>query len=286
MHWVVVISSKLSSTFLFLSLALISSACEKQISKGDELTQAERDYLRQRAALKCIEQTNSDYKSFERSTNDTMLGLERNQTWKYEYKKDNVVVETSYLYVWKVSPPHVYFRLRITEEGSTTNKFYKFDTSSNIDMIRNLQKKRCDKSLDISDSSNSISVRIEEARTRIDDENLSEGEIDYRIPNTYPPFFGNLNRKKTVRTLDNDEKVTKTETFDYVFSTNASTTQPTSYTDPSIVNRKFCIPTFTNPVPPATLNVYDFPFKEQCSATGPDANGDSIPDFDPVELTI
>jgi len=256
-------------------MTLLSGACEKQIQKGDELTQQERDYLRQRAAQKCIEQTNDTYKTYERATNDTMLGFERNQTWKIEYKKDNVVVETSYLYVWKVSPPDVYFRLRQTENGTTTNKFYKFNTLSNMDMVRNLQKKRCAKSMDISDSGSSINVRIEDPRVRIDDETLNEGEMDYRLTTAYPPFFGNLNRKKTLRTLDNDEKVTKTETFEYVFSTNAVTTQPISYTD--VANRTFCVPTFTSPIPPETLNVYDFPFKESCSLTG-------TPEFDPTEL--
>jgi hypothetical protein len=255
----------------------LSAACEKQVQVGDELTQAERDYLRQRAAQKCIEQTNDTFKSYERSTNDTMLAHERNQTWKIEYKKDSTVVETFYLYVWKVSPPHVYYRLRQTESGTTVNKFYKFDTFANIDMVRNLQKKSCAKSMEISSNSGAISIQIDDPRVRIDNDSLSEGEVDYRLTTAYPPFLGNLNRKKTVRTLDNDEKVTKTETFDYVFSTNTATTQPTSYTDTSIVNRSFCVPTFTSPIPPETMNVYDFPFKESCSSG-------ATPEFDPSEL--
>ncbi len=262
------------------------SACNENIAHGDKLTQAERDYLRTIAAAKCIAESDSAFKSLENASNNNMLNMVRNQTWKFEYKKDSTVIETSYLYVWKVSPPNVYFRLSLTEAGITTNKFIKIDTSSNVDMWRSIQTKACNKTYTIT-GSGSKNVNIEVARTRVDTLTLTESETDYRIVTNYPAYFGNLNRLMTKRTLDNKEVVTKTEKFDYVISTNAETIQPLTYNDATIASRSFCMVKFTPPIAPSTYDTYAFPYELDCATsdidpTKPDANGDALTDFNPV----
>jgi hypothetical protein len=189
---------------------------------------------------------------------------------------ENNVQETSYLYVWKVSPPYVYFRLKLTKAGVDSNEFVKMDTSTNSDMIRNLQKRSCAKTLEITGTT-SLSVRILGSRDRVDNDTQTETETTYRITSDYPAFFGSLNQKRVKKTLNNSGTVTKTENFDYVISSNANTTQPDLYTDSTIKNPKFCVMKGSAPVPPETLDVYAFPFVLDCEA--------DVSDFDPsVEL--
>lgn len=264
------------------------TACQENIARGDKLTPAERAYLRTIAAAKCIAESDSSFKSLENTSNNNMLNMVRDQTWKYEYKKDGAVIETSYLYVWKVSPPNVYFRFNITEAGTTSNKFFKVDTSANIDMWRSIQRKACDKTLTVT-GSGSKTVNIEVAKTRVDTETQVESETDYRILTNYPAYFGNLNRLLTKRTLNNKDVVTKTEKFDYVISTNAATVQPLTYNDATITNRSYCMVKFTAPEAPSTYDTYAIPYVLDCAttdadATKPDANGDGISDFSVAEL--
>lgn len=289
MQLVAVINSKtkISSAVLFISLGMLS-ACNENIAQGDKLSPAERAYLRTLAAAKCVADSDSVYKSLENASNNNMLNMERNQTWKYEYKKDGAVIETSYLYVWKVAPPIVYFRLNLTEAGITSNKFFKVDTSANVDMWRTIQTKSCDKTFTAT-GSGSKTVNIDIPKTRIDTETQTDGENDYRLLPTYPAYFGNLNRLYTKRTLNNKDVVTKTEKFDYVISTNAATVQPLTYNDATITNRSYCMARFTAPVAPSTYDTYAFPFDLDCAttdadATKPDANGDALSDFSVAEL--
>lgn len=276
---------KILNAFILLSMSLTFVACNENIAAGDKLTAAERQFLRDRAAAKCIAASDSSYRELETASNNNMLAFERNQTWKYEYKKDSTIIETSYLYVWKVSPPHVYFRLSITEGVTTTNKFIKLDTSSNIDMFRAFQQKGCAKTLTVTGSS-SRNANIEVARSRVDTETLTESETDYRIVSTYPAYFANLNKLLTKRTLNNSEAVTKTEKYDYTISTNAAAVQPLLYTDATITNKTYCVVKFTAPLPSSSYDTYAFPFDEACTATpdanNPDANADSVADFDPA----
>lgn len=263
-------------------------ACNENVAQGDKLTAAERLFLRQRAAAKCVAASDDRYREIENAMNSNMLNFVRDQTFKYEYKKDTTVIETSYLYVWKVSPPNVYFRLSITEAGVTSNKFIKLDTSSNVDMLRSIQVLECAKvALTTVSGSSSKTVNIDTARVRVDTETLTETETDYRFVSTYPPFFGNLNRLMTKRTYDNKEVVTKTEKFDYVISANAATVQPLTYSDATIINKSYCIAKFTAPVAPSTYDTYAFPFELDCATSDvdpakPDANADGISDFNPV----
>lgn len=219
-----------------------------------------------------------------------MLNSERTNTWKLEYKKDNTVIETSYIYVWKVSSPYVYYRVKLTEAGVVKNQFLKVDTTTNNEMMRNLQEQDCAKTLDVSVGPSSMTVNIDTALATEDATTLVQYEKDYRLVTSYPAYFASLNRKITKKSYNTDEVLQKTEVYDYVFTNSSDTAQPDVYNDTSITNIEYCVISNTTAVLPDTLDNYSFPFTLTCTASdtnGPDGNSDSVEDFDAAtELVI
>jgi hypothetical protein len=284
----VVINSKLFTVSILSLLLLIS--CQEELQKGSDLSDSELDYIRARAAAKCVSESNTDFSDFEDSSNSVMLNSERENTWKLEYKKDNTVIETSYIYVWKVSSPFVYYRIKLTEAGVVKNQFLKVDTTTNDEMMRNLQEQDCAKTLDVAVGPSSMTVNVDSGLATEDSSTLAKYEKDYRLITSYPAYFGSLNRKITKKSYNNSEVLQKTEVFDYVFTNTSDTTLPDTYNDASIVNAEYCVVTNTTAVLPDTLDNYTFPFTLTCTTSdtaGPDGNGDTVEDFDPAtELVI
>jgi hypothetical protein len=284
----VVINSKLFSVSILSLFFLIS--CQEELQKGSDLSASELAYIRARAAAKCVSESNTDFSDFEDSSNSTMLGSDRNTTWMFEYKKDSTVIETSYIFVWKVSSPYVYYRIKLNESGVVKNQFLKVDTTTNNEMMRNLQEQDCAKTLDVSVGPSSMTVNIDTALATEDATTLVKYEKDYRLVTSYPAYFGSVNRKITKKSYNTDEVLQKTEVYDYVFSSSSDTTQPDNYNDASIINAEYCVVTNTTAVLPDTLDNYTFPFTLTCTTSdtnGPDGNGDSVEDFDPItELVI
>lgn len=257
------------------------SSCEETVSGGNKLSQNELDYLRQRATAECIAGSNKRFQDLAKASNDNMLNYVRENTWKYEYKKDSTVIETSHIYVWKVSPPSVYFRIRLSESGTVKNRFVKVDTSSNEDMMRNLQVQLCNKTLNVTGTS-ILNVKIETPKEREDADTLVDTVSNYTVSTAYPTFFSTMNYKKTKKSYNNKEVLQKTEVFEYGLTKISNTAQPASHMDPSIPNREYCVVKYADPTPPSTLDVYQFPFPLKCETSGPvDGNGDGTPDFDP-----
>ena len=283
-----VINSKLFTVSILSLLLLIS--CQEELQKGSDLSDSELDYIRARAAAKCVSESNTDFSDFEDSSNSVMLNSERENTWKLEYKKDNTVIETSYIYVWKVSSPFVYYRIKLTEAGVVKNQFLKVDTTTNDEMMRNLQEQDCAKTLDVAVGPSSMTVNVDSGLATEDSSTLAKYEKDYRLITSYPAYFGSLNRKITKKSYNNSEVLQKTEVFDYVFTNTSDTTLPDTYNDASIVNAEYCVVTNTTAVLPDTLDNYTFPFTLTCTTSdtaGPDGNGDTVEDFDPAtELVI
>jgi hypothetical protein len=284
----VVINSKIFIVSI-LSLLLLYS-CQEELQKGGDLSASELAYIRARAAAKCVSESNTDFSDYEDSSNSTMLNSERTNTWKLEYKKDNTVIETSYIYVWKVSSPYVYYRVKLTEAGVVKNQFLKVDTTTNNEMMRNLQEQDCAKTLDVSVGPSSMTVNIDTALATEDATTLVQYEKDYRLVTSYPAYFASLNRKITKKSYNTDEVLQKTEVYDYVFTNSSDTAQPDVYNDTSITNIEYCVISNTTAVLPDTLDNYSFPFTLTCTASdtnGPDGNSDSVEDFDAAtELVI
>lgn len=279
---------------LIASMCLVMSvvSCETQVQKGESLTPQELEYLRARAKVKCVADTAATFKEYYEATNSKMLSFERGDSWKYEYKKDNTVVDTSYIYVWKVSPPDVYFRLKLTEAGTLTNYFFKVSTDTNADVALYIQDQICEKKIDLTYNNNTMNLNVDVDRAREDADTEAEVDNDYRFTTAYPLFFSSYNKKRVKRIYNNNSNTVKTtETYDYILTQISDVAQPATYTDASITNRKFCMMKSTAPTAPATLDVFALPLDVTNCVTsdtaGPDLNGDSVEDFDPAtELVV
>lgn len=184
-------------------------------------------------------------------------------------------------------------RLKLLESGITTNYFIKVDTTENEEMMKNIQRLKCNKTYEVTTGSSSMNLKIEEGRIPEDADNESELTTDYRFSTSYPAYFASLNKKRTKKIFPEDSDTVKTtEIYDYILTAISDVTQPDAYNDATITNRKYCVVKNTAPVAPDTFNTYAFPFdfKSTCvdsDTNGPDANGDAIEDFDPItELVI
>lgn len=272
---------------------LLSASCEKEIEAGNDLTQAERDYLATIAQQKCFSESNDTFANFKEDSEDAILGFERDEAWKYEYKKDSTVVDTTSVSIWKVDPPNLYIRLNINEDGTTYNKFIKIRIADNNEMWTTVQTQKCVKSTlvkskTVSLSSSTATISIEDLRINGDvADTFFDVKTVYNFKTSLPAYFGFLDRVRTKKTVDDDDAVTKTETFTYTLTKN---TNPSDQNDDftTYSNKKYCMVTIKTPV--AVPNVFEFPYTLTCgtdSAAGIDIDGDAVADFVPdTELDI
>lgn len=272
---------KHKSLLLLLPILFSVVSCEEKVAIGDKLSESEREYLRARASKKCLEESESTYKNIVNTTLSNLRNAQRGQTYKLEYLKDNTVLDTFQVYVWKVTASDVFYRIKMIEGTNLVNKFIKISLSHNTDMIRGLQSKNCDKKLNVSGSS-TLSVTPPEApRILTDTDEWSRYSNTYSFNPIFPVYMGMLNKvqKQEISTTQTGA-FTKTISYEYRLSTTVTTTTlPTAYNDASIVNPQYCMPKFTAGTP----TTYSFPFDIKCEQTdvAVDANGDGTPDFAP-----
>lgn len=282
------------TSLIMMSAMLLAASCNKDIQAGNTLTDEERQYVDNLALEKCKADTAKTLEDYKADSGKAIMDLVRDNSWKYEYKKDSTVVDSTSVSVWKVSPPNLYLRLNITEDGVTYNKFIKIGVDDNNEMWTTVQTMKCYKittvkSRTVSMGSNTATTTIQDLRINGDEANtFVDGKTVYNFKTSLPAYYGFLDRVRTKQTLDKDGKVTKTETFTYtvtkISSPAAQNTSVSSYS-----NRKYCMVVFKSPVAPSTANTFDFPYTLKCepdTATTVDANSDGTPDFNVSELSI
>lgn len=259
---------------------LLSVSCkEETIRAFNELTPGEQEAIRQRRELKCLEDSKRDYEDFAALSNEKMVDMLRHQSWKYEYKKDNTVIETSYISVWNVTGSVAYFLLTLTEGGSTTNRFLKINTTTNSELIADLRVKKCAKTLTVSDGTTSASAKIEEAQGSDDSETYYKPIVTYTFDFNLPGYFGvrKLKREKKIY-KESDDTLSKTEVYEYVM-TGRTSPPNLSYPYTNYANRSYC----TIKSNGGTPNTFNFPYELDCKT---DSTIDPA-QFDPAtELVI
>jgi hypothetical protein len=272
---------KVLSLMFMLPMLFSMVSCEEKVAIGDKLSESERAYLRARASKKCLEESESTYKNLINLTLSNLKNAQRGQTYKLEYLKDNTVLDTFQVYVWKVTASDVYYRIKMMEGMNLVNKFLKISLAHNSDMLRGLQSKNCDKKLTVAGSSTLSAIPPEAPRILTDTDEWSRYTNTYAFSPVFPVYLGMLNKiqKQEISTTQTGA-FTKTISYEYRLSTTATTTTlPAAYNDASIVNPQYCMPKFTAGTP----TTYSFPFDLKCEQTdvAVDANGDSTPDFAP-----
>src|SRR6476620_10806085 len=113
------------ASLIIMSALLLAASCNTVEQAGDSLTQDERDFLARKQYDQCIADTQKTIDDVKADSAAAIMDFVRDNSWKYEYKKDSTVVDTTSVSVWKVAPPNLYLRLNITEDGTTYNKFIK-----------------------------------------------------------------------------------------------------------------------------------------------------------------
>lgn len=243
-----VINSKLIVS-LFLGLIV---SCGQTNDIGDKLSQGELDYLRQRAAEKCREESASDYNNFISSSNSNILNFRRDEIeWNLQYKVGTNVVKTHKIFVWKRSPNAVYLRI-LTSESTPKNIFIKFSTTATRDLMNEVKTDGCAGTIGglLSKASSSGSSVV----LGQDDKNFTPNgtETQSKIFRTYsfsaaePAFFGFLKFKYTKQYYDlkgNSVSTPAAETESYEVASTAEEDQLSDVYSSNVhyPNRRFCL---------------------------------------------
>jgi hypothetical protein len=247
----------------------------------NELSPGEQTAINLARYTKCMDDSTRNYNDFLATSGTDLVDYDRDQAWKYEYKKDDTIVETSSVSVWRVNGTVAYFRYSLSEGGVTKNKFVKITTTINGEMINDLKDQKCAKrnKITITDSASSATAKLVEVAGADDADTNFTVNVTHTFDYTQPAYFGALKLKRTKKTYNNDtDALTKTENFEYILSAISNpAAQNTSYTYYS--NREYCTPKPTTTGP----NTYNFPFELDCKT---DSNIDPAAFNPATELVI
>jgi len=263
---------------ILLILSFVISCKQEEVPSWDDLTDAERQELRDRASTKCYSSSNSDLADIQDKTFDKMADYEPGYHWKIEVAGQT---ETDNLYLWKKSGTNFYFLYQTADK----NQFIKITQGSNSDMLTYLRKMKCDKASDLLVVNlNASSFSIKE----LDEPGTCSGtrckvDTTFTGSSSTPAFFGFYQYTKKQELLDDNGNVTSTKDLAYKISYIGE--EPNNlediYTDYN--SREYCIYTYALPVLPATTNSYTVPFALTCSTIGnPNTFGDTTLNFDPT----
>ena len=264
---------------LLICLFVLASACGENVPSYDKLNDAEREYIRNRNQLECLNDSEKDFNSFAKSSNSEMAKYRYRDVWKITTDSKG----TDYIYVWKVTGTTVYFLYQQKLGSTTYHKFIKMTPAFNAEMVQDLRIKMCaNKNPAITNSSSSITVKFLDILS-------TEGSTKYRTDTTYtgtsgqPMFFSSFSQKifkekfKTDSdTVESSENFTATIAYE---NNNASLL--TAYSD--YTNRQYCVFKYTT----STAKEFVYPFELNCvdgATTNANPGTDTTLDFTAAEL--
>lgn len=235
----------MNKLFLLLCLVLIS-ACREEVSKWDELSQDEQSYLRERARIRCIDDSNLGYSNFKKISEDSFssAAYARGKGFLNKFMQGESEVSNTDIRVWKQdsSTNTLYFYVTKTNsDGSNDNYFLRTNLVQNDEMIDDLQTDQCAKTYDSSiGSSGPLSVVYEYSSSIVSGSN--DFTDTYRLTFSEPVFMAgfHLTRKMVTRDSDGDETATKNYSSTFTTKTYESDFSSTDYTNTTYYSQKFC----------------------------------------------
>ncbi len=240
--------------------SLLSCGETEQI--GKKLSATELAYLRARAAAKCISENTSKMNSYISENNRSFIeDLERGDTWPLTYN-DNGTSRNFNIYVWKVDDTAGIIYLRVfIDDRSDSNIYLKLSTTQNTTILNNLLVHKCAKDYDsVSIGGTSVTATIDNDRAVATSSTQTEDDFSYRFSGAFPAYMSFYNNTLTSKTYDNDDTLTKTETFTYTIGARTTVALTASYKDASLDNVEYCIPVVN-----ATTTTYDLPYEVSCT---------------------
>ena len=265
---------------IILLFVLVVSCNQEEIASFDDLTPGEQAAIQAAAKTKCLSESLSNFTNFKTNSNAELAALARAQYWKIVYT-NAAATSTNYIYVWKVTASAVYFLYQQTVESSTTYRFIKMTQAFNGEMIDDLRIQKCDKTVAVTQSSSTITVKFTDVTSTEGTDNYKT-TTTYTANSTYPAFFGALQRAIAKKKLNTSGTVASTESISYKITyVGNNATLNDLYTDYTAANRKYCVHKYV-PGPPKS---FTFPFDLNCEdAVTPDSNPstDATLNFDPT----
>ena len=265
---------------LLILVVLVVSCNQEEIASYNDLTTDEQAAIRSAAKDRCLSESASNFTTFKTNSNAELAALARAQYWKVVYT-NGAATSTNYLYVWKVTASAVYFLYQQTVESNTTYSFIKMTQAFNGEMIDDLRIQKCDKTVAVTQSSTSITVKFTDVTSTEGTDNYKT-TTTYTANSTYPAFFGAIQRAIAKKKLDTNGNVASTESISYnITYVGNNATLNTLYTDYTAANRKYCVHKYV----PGSAKSFTFPFSLNCEdAATPDSNPgtDTTLNFNPV----
>lgn len=231
---------------IFLLSLFLAVSCGDVEEIGNKLSDAEIEFLRQRASAKCLTETNGDYSDFIRSAQSALNDFDRDED-QWEFKDGT---KTHDIYVWKQTASAVYFRIVIKQsEGNDKHIYVKWTKDMTSDLMKSVQEDECAKKLyTASSSSSTVTLRKDDKDfTRKDDDEQFKNFRTFTYSSNFPAFFGLLIYKIEKRFFDNDDDSIGTpETTTYTITpvTSPAEQPSTDYKDPvDYPTRFYCLVT-------------------------------------------
>lgn len=229
----------------------------------DKLTDAEKTYLQEQARLNCIAESNANFGNFQSYSDDQFNSSStkkfyRNRNWKYVLKKNSVVMQTMYFNVWKTDTNIVYFIIKnVDATESITYKFLKVTSTTNDEMISDLQVKKCAGYFSsVNDSSTALTVEYTPPTTR--DDASTRTYTTKSLTGSYLELalFIRFNESSTIKKIDNAGATIGTpDTLSGSVSLEVDVAPEFSvYSDYPAATTSYCVIDFNAGAP----NTYDF----------------------------
>ena len=245
---------------LFLLLALVVS-CKSEEGVWNELTDGEKDYVRQRDTEQCLEETAETFLNFRNNTTvmynpGSLYQRERSFTSKLNDSANNVS-EERLIRIWKNTDTYIIFYVEETIGTNLTKQFIRVAKTENDTMITALQTAYCGHTLEYGAASETGPVTA----TKTVSANISSGgrretKYTYNYAFSEIAFWENYRKTVTLTEFDINNVQTTTKTFTSVLTENANPVLlPTDYT------------TLTSALCYIDTATYNLPYALKCDGT-------------------
>lgn len=259
---------KLLASFFFLMLFW---GCESQEGEWDKLSQADRDYVQNRAITQCLADELATFENF-RSSSELFFGSidfprEKSYTSKLSDSSNNAI-EERLIRIWKNTASYVIFYLE-ESIGTTTDKYFlKIDkTDSDTDhtndtfgyndsMIDELRQAYCRKTIDFTSGSTGPATASKTTSTGLSAGGRRETKTTQVYSFSEIPYWAFWKRSITLKDYDTADTVTTTKNYNSTLVENSN--PPVLPPDYTTLSTKLCY------VDPSS---YRLPYSLKCDGT-------------------
>lgn len=280
--------------YLILAGLVALAGCREEESIWDQLTDDERESLRERTRVRCESDAASNFEDLTTSSNTKLIDYERGDYWKVTVAGST---STRNLRVWKVNGNNVYFLYY--DPSVASNLFIKVTTTVNSEMFEDLRKKKCkyDSGYTITQSSSTVTVKKKDV-TSTEDSTRYKSDYTHTGSSSTPAFFSYFNVTQAKKKLNDDGNVVSTENLSNKIEYVGKDTDVLESSISSYSPRRYCIIKYTgNSGTIGTDKFYygpTYPFIGNLTCTADDADGsdpnsgggDAAMTFTSAELTL